>query len=292
MSVKYRKHNVIVDPTGENLWDIDTSGRGPVVLYGSSGNPIAIGDDGSIDVNIQDQTTVPIDALFAQSVSAFTISQDATASTVDAMSYTFELTAGHGVNVGDELILLDTASDRALQCVAITVATNTLTIDRPIDHAFASATTLGRIVTTEMAVNGSLASPQIFTFRAALVPTDIVRFIITITDDTSMDDSRFGGIAALTNGLILRIDNSFQKTIFNFKSNQDIKQFCYDVEYSDKAPAGEFGLSARITFGGQSKHGVVLRVSDDDVIQWIVQDDLTELTTLKIACQGHETSGE
>ena len=77
--------------------------------------------------------------------------------------------------------------------------------------------------------------------------------------------------------------------IFCFKSNQEIKQFCYDVAYSDKAPAGSFGLVARISFGGQSKHGVVLRISDDDVIQWVVQDDLTELTSLKVSVQGHET---
>jgi hypothetical protein len=105
-----------------------------------------------------------------------------------------------------------------------------------------------------------------------------------------MDDSRFGGLPALTRGLVFRIVNGFQRTIFCFKTNQDIKQFCYDVNYSSRAPSGYFGFSSRITFGGQSKHGVVLRLGAGDVLQWVVQDDLTGLDTLKIAAEGHEVT--
>jgi hypothetical protein len=234
--------------------------------------------------------TPPIDALFAQSISNFTLSSDATASTISTLYYTFEATAGHGIGATDEIILLDPPSDRSLQAVVISVATNTITIDRPIDHAFASASTLGRIITTEMAVVGSLASPKIYSVRSGIIPSAYTRFIITMIDDTAMDDSKFGGITALTNGLVLRIVNGFQKTIFNFKSNQDIKQFCYDLDYSLKAPAGLHGLAARITFNGEDKHDTVLEIAGDDVIQWIVQDDLTGLTSIKIAGMGSETN--
>ena len=103
-----------------------------------------------------------------------------------------------------------------------------------------------------------------------------------------MDDAKFGNITALTRGLVFRIYNTFQKTIFNFKSNQEIKQFCYDVNYSDNAPAGSTGLSARISFNGDDKHGVTLRIGTGEVIQWIVQDDLTGLDSMKISAQGHE----
>jgi hypothetical protein len=261
----------------------------PTTVYDESGNPITI-TRGNLNVLAGDQITPPLDSLFAQSISNFTISAPTVASGVDAgdLEYTFEATAGHGIVATDEILLLDTAADKSFYAEVLNVAVNTITVDRPIDHLFPTATTLGRIVTTEMAVDGSV-TPQIFSLRAGAVPVDSVRFLITMTDDTSMDDSRFGGIAALTRGLVLRIVNSFQKTIFCFKSNQEIKQFCYDVSYSDRAPAGSFGLVARISFGGQSKHGVVLRISDDDVIQWVVQDDLTELTSLKVSVQGHET---
>lgn len=244
---------------------------------------------GCLTVCVQDQTTEPIDALFNQSVSNFTLSADTTASTEATLNYTFEATGGHGIVVGNELLLLDVIADRALQLVVVGVATNTITIDRPIDHVFPSSTTLGRIVTSDMSILGSLVSPQIFTFRAGTAPVDITRLMLEMIDDTSMDDGKFGGIAALTNGLVLRLYNGRHKTIFNFKTNGDIKEFCYDVSYADKAPAGQFGLSSRITFGGQDKHGVVIRLSGADVLQWVVQDDLTGLTHLSGAVQGHKT---
>jgi hypothetical protein len=112
-----------------------------------------------------------------------------------------------------------------------------------------------------------------------------------MTDDTSMDDNRFGGIAKLTRGVVLRIVDTFQKTIFNWKTNGEIAQWCFDTTYSDKAPAGFFGFRARITFGGQSKHGVVLRISTGDVIQIVIQDDLSGLETLRVCGEGHEVTG-
>jgi hypothetical protein len=185
--------------------------------------------------------------------------------------------------------LLDQAADKFLLFEVLGVAGDLITIDRPIDHAFPAGTTLGRIVTTNLNVDGSI-TPQAFSVRAGQNPSDFVRFLITMTDDSAMDDSRFGGLPALTRGLVFRIVNGFQRTIFCFKTNQDIKQFCYDVNYSSRAPSGYFGFSSRITFGGQSKHGVVLRLGAGDVLQWVVQDDLTGLDTLKIAAEGHEVT--
>ena len=248
---------------------------------------------GELDVNVQDQVTPPIDAIFAQEVSPFTISADTDISTIDTLYYEFEATTGHGIIVGNELLLLDTEANRSLQCVVVGVSVNTITIDRPIDHIFASASTLGRIVITNMNVVGSLASPKIFSIRAGAIPTDITRFIMAMTDDVAMDDGKFGGITALTNGLVLRIVNSYQKSVFNFKTNGDIRQFCYDVAYADKPPAGTgHGLGARMTFSGQDKHGIVFRIKDTDVIQWVVQDDLSAIASLRITAQGHETEGE
>jgi hypothetical protein len=139
-----------------------------------------------------------------------------------------------------------------------------------------------------MNVDGS-STPIAFSLRAGNIPVDSTRFIITMTDDTSMDDGKFGGLTKLTRGLVFRIVNSFQKTIFCFKTNGEIAQFCYDTKYPDKAPAGVFSFNARITFAGQDKHGIALRIADDDVLQWVVQDNLTGLLTMKISAEGHDT---
>lgn len=264
-------------------------------LNGRPNNPVSIvsplESNGAIPVNVQDGTTTPLDSLFSQSISNFSLAVDTGVSTVTTLVYDFTAAGGHGIAPNDELLLLDTAANRALQCVALAVAVDTITIDRPIDHIFPVSTTLGRIVTTNMAVDGSV-TPQIFSIRAGSVPNDYVRFLLTATNNTAMDFSLFAGMAALTRGLVFRIINDFQKTIFNFKTDGDIGQFAYDIRYADKAPAGEYGLAARITFGGQDKHGVVLRISNNDVVQWVVQDDLTSLFTLKVSGEGHETLDE
>lgn len=243
--------------------------------------------NGGIPVNYQDQTTEPIDALFSQSVSNFTLAVDTVASGVSVMQYTFTATGGHGINVNDEILLLDVVGNKSFFAEVRNVVVDVITVDRPIDHAFPAATSLGRIVTTEMAVIGSLADPSIFSIRSGSVATDITRTFITMLDSSAMDDGTFGGLPALTNGLVFRVVNSFQKTIFCFHTNGEIKQFCYDLAYSDKAPAGQFGLAARLSFAGPDKHGVALRIQNTDVLQWVVQDDLTGLDSMKISGQGH-----
>lgn len=243
--------------------------------------------NGAIPINVQDQTTKPMDALFSQALSNFTLAADTGISTVTTLVYDFEASGGHGISPNDELLLLDTVANRVLQCVALSVAVDTITIDRPIDHVFPSATTLGRIVTTNMNVDGSV-TPQIFSVRAGAIPTDYVRLLLNATNNQAMDYSLFCGRAALDRGLVFRIVNSFQKTVFNFKTDGDIGQFAYDIKYADRAPSGQFGMATRLTFGGQDKHGVVLRISGDDVLQWVVQDDLTSLITLRVAGEGHE----
>jgi hypothetical protein len=244
---------------------------------------------GGVEISVQDQTTPPLDALFAQEVSSFTLASDTTASTITTLEYDFEATAGHGIIVGDELILLDVVGNRSLQAQATAVVGDTITLDRPIDHVYPAAISLGRVTTTNMAVDGS-TTPQIFTLRAGSVPVDVVRYLITMLSANSMDDGKFGSLAALTNGLVLRIVNGFQKTIFCFKTNGEIKQFCYDLQYASKSAAGTNGLSARITFAGQDKHGVAMRISTGDVIQWVVQDDLTGMLNIQCSVQGHDTS--
>ena len=249
-----------------------------------------------MDVNPQDQITPPLDSLFVEQISNFTLSVDAVASGVAVLVYTFTATTGHGLVIGNELILLDVAADRSLQAIVINVATNVITIDRPIDHAFAATTTLGRVTNSNMNVVGSLAAPRIFTLRAGSGPHDYTRFLLTMLDDSSMDDSKFGALPALTNGMVFRMYNTpgsgFQKTIWNFKTNSDIKQWCYDVGYSPKSAAGFHGLSARMTFNGPSKHGVPLRIKNLGVIQFIVQDDLTGALRIIASGEGQQTEGE
>lgn len=246
-----------------------------------------------VDVNIQDQVTEPLDPLFIQSISEFTISADTGQSGIDAPSfiYDFEAAAGHGISAGNEILLLDTATESSFYALALNVAVNTITLDRMIDHNFTFASTLGRVVNGNMAVDGSV-TPQIFTVRAGTIPADYTRYIMTMQCSTLPDNSKFGNLPALTRGLVYRICNGFQKTVFNFKTNLDIEQFCYDTKITPKSGAGNATFGARLSFAGPEKHGVAIRVQDESVTQWVVQDNLLALISARVAAQGHLTSRE
>jgi len=246
-----------------------------------------------IPVAIQDQVTSPRDTYFLKSISLFSIASDITKSgeTAAELVFGFDAVVGHGLVAGKEIILLDTVADRSFYAVVTGVSTNAITVDRPIDHSFSVVSTLARIVISNMAVDGS-TTPQIFEIRAGSIPIDYVKFIIHIADATDMDDGKFGGMGALTNGISFRIYDGYQKVIFNFKTNGDIKQFSCNSEYSPKAPAGQYSFRATLAFGGTENHGVVLRISTDDRIQIIISDDLRDLLTLKLSGIGHRTSGE
>jgi len=282
---------IIYDPIGSstNKWDglITEVQNKDGVAYGTTMNDINENIVTGIDVNIQDQHTPSVDTYFLQQTANFTLSADTPISTVTTLEYDLEATAGHGLIVGNEILLLETDGDRSFYAEVKNVVTNTITLDRPIDFVYTAASTLGRIVSSEMAVDGSV-TPQIFTIRGgALVAHDITRLFLTMLSGSSMDDGKFGSLTALTNGVVLRIIDGYQENILNLKTNNDIKQFCYDLKYSSKAAAGTYGLSSRMSFGGQSMHGVTIRVKGTDALQWIVQDDLTGLVSLKASAQGH-----
>lgn len=247
-----------------------------------------IGNRGFGEIKIQDQTTQPVNTLFLQSISNFSISSDTGESTISSLLYTFNATAGHGLVIGNEILLLNTETNRDLFAIVKNVAINLITIDRPIDHDFKALTTLGRIVRSNMNVNGSV-TPQIFSIRAGMIPTDFTQFIITMTSTSAMDDGKFGSLAELSRGLVFRIIDSFHKTIFCFKRNGCIAQYSFNTKYPDKSPSGTYAFNANLIFNGLENRGVVLRIKDTDVIQFVVQDDLTGLSSLKISAIGHLT---
>jgi len=249
----------------------------------------------SLDVMLSDATTPPVDTYFLKGLDRFCLLSNAEASTITNLNYTIFVSNNNGrVSVGDEIQLLDVVANWEFYAIAkITNGDGSVILDRPIDHTFTTNTCINQTVTSEMAVDGSLTN-QIFTVRAGTNPIDITRILLVISDAGSMDDGKFGVLASLSNGVVVRTVDGFNKTIFNWKNNGEIGLFCYDTDYvaAAQGPAGSESFKARITFAGQSKHGVALRLSGDDVLQVVIQDNLSGLDSFKIVAQGHQTVGE
>lgn len=241
-----------------------------------------------VDVNVQDQTTEVIDLHLSQQIQMLAITTDAA---ID--DDTITVTTGVQPIVGNMVCLKE--GTHFYQGEILTSVANSsdwdVGLDTPLDFAF---TTLGGCSERNfnLAVNGSVTPVEFSLSPANLdagIEWDIVRIIFQLLDGSAMDDGLFGGITALTKGIVLRHCNGITKNIFNAKSNGDMASHMYDTEYADKAPSGQFGFRARRTFGGQSKNGVVIRLSSDeeDTLKIIVQDDLTGLISFQVIAQGH-----
>ena len=240
------------------------------------------------DVYVQDQTSEIIDLHLSRLVQAIAIT---TATSVDDTMVTITSAA----EPTDGNIACFKEAQAFYQGTILSHAANgsdwDVVLDTPLDFAY---TVLGGCSERDinLAVDGS-ATTQVFSLSpsglAAGTKWDVTRMMGQIIDESSMDDAKFGGMAALPKGIVFRKVDGITKNIFNAKTNGDMKAHMYDVAYSDKAPAGFTGLAFRRSFAGQDKNGVVIRLEGDtdDQFQVLIQDDLTELVDFQVIAQGH-----
>jgi hypothetical protein len=265
-----------------------------------TGIPIEVSDRGgvSVPVTLQDQTTGLLDLPFLLGVTTPTLAIDTVVN-----SRTITLTAGHGLttaaNAGDTIEIAEpTQGAFFLQCDIITVVGDVVTLDCPVNRVYIATTALVGHSSKEMNIDGSI-TPVVF----SIVPFpaqsgDITRLMFEIRDGSSMDFETFGGIAALINGVVVRVNNGdgTYRNLYNFKSNGDIIEQCFDHEFATNIGGGTRGFAARLSFAGQSKHGVAVRldgaVGTGEALEIIIQDDLTGLLRFHIVGQGSELQGD
>lgn len=247
---------------------------------------VPIDEDGSLSVSIKDQTTRSIDFLFGR-IDNLTI----TTSQANIEDRTLTLSSTTGFVDGTVVGVFD-ADDPNVFYLGTQIGApvgNVITLDTPIDQTLVSGSSVAS-TTTNMAVDGSSVTQK---FQIGPVGpgstqiVDITRIMGNILDSSTMDDGKFGGLPALTNGVVLRLNNSVIQNIWNVKKNADLKLICHNFTYSDKAPGGQFGCNWRNTYAGQSSHGVVIELLPGDFLEILVQDDLTGLDDFKMMAQGH-----
>lgn len=237
-------------------------------------------NDGAIRVREQDNYYSELVGLrLCQFKNAATLATD---SFIDSKIIT--LNPGHGFVNGEIICLKE--KRRFYQAYVINVATNEITLDTPLDYAYSTSCLCTRS-SDSLVVNGSVTT-QIFSISPPVGDQwDILGCGFHITDNSAMDDSLFGAIAALANGIVLRKKDKIYKNILNIKTNGDFYLRCDNVEYSPKAPSGFYGLSSQKTFN--IRHGIAIRLDGNarDELQVLVQDDLSTLASFKVLAWGH-----
>lgn len=241
----------------------------------------------SNDVSVQDQVTPVLISQLNKKTGQTTL-----ASAVEVEDTEITVALATGINNGS-LIVISTIDGRVYVGKATDISgAPTIIIDTPINFAF----DIGTVVNfgeTELNVDGSRAVPQIFSARgtggAIPVTLDITRIIFTMVTDSPVDLLKFGDLAILTNGLVLRRNDGIVSNIVNIKSNAAFANIAYDFTvYSATNPQqGVDGLVCRLTFAGQNKMGVAVRIAPDEDFELLIQDDLTGLLEFSAVIEGH-----
>lgn len=246
-------------------------------------------ENGALPVNVQDQTT-PIFGLYFLKPTGLPTTL-ASGTSVDDRTVTVASSANF--SVGNQVGIFSSVSGggRFFFAEVLSISVNDITIDTPLDHTFA----VGDAVIAadkNMNVDGS-STPQIFELQGGGVDSgicvDIVRLLVSMECSSAVDLSKFGNLSKLTNGVVLRKKDGEYRNIFNVKSNSEISEECYDITfYESLNPSqGIDGMTARCTFGGQSKRGAVVRLEPGETLQLIIQDNLTGLVNFSIKAHGH-----
>lgn len=265
------------------LFDTNTVPRG-----------LKIAPDGSQDVNIQDQTTRP-------AMLRLSLIDDLTPTLAEVPkvgAYTITLEAGHSVTANKSLsIIYDEGGLEFLPHFytpkVLSVAANVLTLDEPVPYPF-PVNSICYTSTHNMNVDGSSTAKVYGITNVFSTAADITQVIFHITDATDMDDSLFGGMPALTRGIVFRkkLKDGHYENIFNVKSNGEFGEISgpADKAYDSKAPAGVYGYTVKINFSGQENIGVAIRLNQGESIELVIQDDLTDLLTFVCYIEGHFTN--
>jgi hypothetical protein len=243
--------------------------------------------DGSLSVNTALVHKVGISLPFHKNTAVSSTLNGA----ISAGDTSIILTSATGFIVGDEIHVVTGSEIGEAFAVVTAIVTNTLTLDRPFAEDIADGATVNVVETDMSSTAGTLGSPVIYQIAPpAGAIWQITRLLISIADNTSMDDGTFGGITALTNGVLLRGNAATVRNATLWKNNGDIALDMYDVTYTAKAPAGENGLRGRWTF---TKGEFIVELDGDqgDAIEFLIQDDLTALTSFKVRAQGRLYGG-
>ena len=272
--------------------------------YGITVEDVAFGFNVGMDINLQDQTTPPIEHFLYQELNDVVITGTPTKGTnVLTLQAGHNFVAPSGFNK-DYLNIhyIDYNLPLALgmrfnQFAIVAVSGNDITITPPLPYDFSVAKVeTSKRVNVNMNVIGTISSPIKFqTTPPDDQDWDLTRIMPDMILTSGGDDGKFGNIAGgLTNGEYFGFEGDvyteYQVNIFD---NGDLRSTAFDLTYPTRSGgSGDFGLGTRKTLAGQSKSGVAIRLhgNHNDKFVKYTQDDLSSLPRYRIKVMGHVVS--
>jgi len=240
----------------------------------------------TLKVRNQDQTT----QLFQYFLMRHLDENIKLASPVNIDDNTITLVAGHSFSAGEWVVIWENNYFEQVQ--VDDVNGNVITISIPVANPF---TVNAKVVrgTTNMAIDASTEVDFLFKPLDCNIPIDIEGVVISIQSGNDVpDDGKFGGIAALTNGMYFRQMNGERVNLGWYKTNSDFKLRGGAVSYDQKAPGGTYGTNVILSI--KDSYGVVIRICDkpSDHILCKLRDNMASLSGMFISIMGQFTLEE
>lgn len=205
----------------------------------------------------------------------------------------FDVASGQGstFSVNDRIKITEGTIVESDILRIISVVSDTITIDRPLENTYTSA---GIIEITDIDLsnaNGSIAVPVIY----EIGPPSNEIWHLTIMSIIMIDGpdpviEKFSGISELTNGLAIRQNNGSIINHFVIKNNGDLREYFggNEIDIQQRGGGGDYMISGLWHLQEHSSAIVKLDGSTNDTLQFIIQDNLTDITNIEIVCQGHK----
>ena len=298
------KNSYVLDASGRRIFALQLSGQewanhtinGDTTLSFHQFDSIAsiynFGYQDNIDVNVQDQTTRSVGFKFTRRLtSAYSL-----ATPTIPNSYRIGLTDATGISVNDKISLCQDHSAPAKFFAYVTAIDNdTLVVNVPMDVVFSSDNDACLyVVDNTLNELGSPSSQVIYSIKnESSIPIDITRLMFKMITDDTPNLLTFGDLPALEHGMLVRmklLDGTYNN-IYNIRVNSEFVLIAYDYDtyLATNPQQGQNGLGVRLTFAGQEKHGVALRIMGYEELQIVCQDDYTDILDFKVMGQGHYT---
>jgi len=207
---------------------------------------------------------------------------------VTSQDITINVVSAAGLSVGDIIELRNGYDNIELPFVIRAIVVNAVTLNRPADRNYAIGDAIQSVV-RNMAVDGSVTPVSFKIIPPTTGPESlyqVTRLLPSMIHASAGDDGKFGGIAALDNGVVIRTIEEgevFSRTVW--RTNGDMRADMFNLEYSDKAPAGNNGTAGRWTIK-ESEAIFELSGAGGDYMEALIQDDLTGLIDFGIKGQG------
>lgn len=218
-------------------------------------------------------------------VNLYMYRQDATPSLTSNTSVgdkILSIDSNTNVSDGDAITLYE--GSRIFQSLVVSSTANSVTIQSGVDYGFTTDVTI-EVGPWNMAVNGS-SSEQTFILKSPPSSNYVIKSVNgSILDQTAMDDSLFGGLSELSNGIVLSLENDKNRQFALIVNNTGFFENGFTIEYASKAPAGYYGFRYRKSL--DIMHGVVIVIDTDSTLKLIIRDNLSDLDQFTMSILGY-----